>query len=165
MMEAWHAVGQRSWSILAFLPCTCMQVAWHCIACMWLVRDGRKGAWSSHQQQQRRARQNTGRSISATMRASAVIARDNVGHDRSVEVMHITGHHGGVEQLHDRPGLIRIAECVRKQLHAVVLGETKDDMAEQSLFVLDMITPRCHLCSCMSKRLLFLCMYDGLLVT
>jgi hypothetical protein len=38
--------------------------------------------------------------ISATMRASAVTARDNAGHDRSVEVMHITGHHGGVEQLH-----------------------------------------------------------------
>jgi hypothetical protein len=69
------------------------------------------------------------------------------------------------KQLHDRPGLIRTAECVRKQLHAVVLGETKDDMAEQSLFVSDMITPLCHLCSCMSKRLLFLCMYDGLLVT
>jgi hypothetical protein len=52
--------------------------------------------------------------ISATMRASAVIARGNAGHDRSVEVMHITGHHRGVKQLHEQPGLICTAECMRK---------------------------------------------------
>jgi hypothetical protein len=32
--------------------------------------------------------------ILATTRASAVTARGNTGHNRSVEVMHITGHLG-----------------------------------------------------------------------
>jgi hypothetical protein len=54
-----------------------------------------------------------------------VTARGNVGHGRSVEVMHIIAPwRGTVEQLHDRPGLICTAECMRKQQHATALGET-----------------------------------------
>jgi hypothetical protein len=73
--------------------------------------------------------------ISATMRASAVTARSNAGHGRSVEVMHKTGHHGGVEQLHERPGLICTAECMRKA--AARDGRWRDeDMDEQLLRIL-----------------------------